>query len=307
MTSASNGRDWWLGVAALVVCALLWSLNGPLIKLLNARGGVSGEAIAAYRSLVGGIVFLPLAWRRRATLRGVGRAWPIGSLICFTVMTACFVKATTMTAAANAIVLQYTSPIWVFALSPLLLGVRPRWADGVWLLPAMGGIGLILAWQWDTDLLGLIVALGSGLGYGALTITLRGLRDVDPTVVVAINFVGSGLLLLPWGLGSGMAVGADQIWLILALGVVQFSLPYVVFSWALRRVQAHQAALIVLLEAVLNPLLTWLVVGEAIPAATLVGGPLILLGVVGWMAATWRSERRARLVTPDAPITPPAE
>ncbi|RMF70839.1 MAG: DMT family transporter [Planctomycetota bacterium] len=307
MNAARHDRDWWLGVAALVLCALLWSLNGPLIKLLHARGGVSGEAIAAYRSLVGGVVFLLPAWRRRATLRQVARGWPIGSLVCFTLMTACFVKATTMTAAANAIVLQYTSPIWVFALSPLLLGVRPRWADGVWLAPAMAGVAVILAWQWSTDLLGLIVALGSGLGYGALTITLRGLRNVDPTVVVAINFLGSGLLLLPWGLASGMAVAADQIWLVLSLGIVQFSLPYVIFSWALRRVDAHHAALIVLLEAVLNPVLTWLVVGEAVPAATLAGGPLIMLGVVGWMIATWRSQERSRAeASADAPPPPPA-
>ncbi|NUQ50501.1 MAG: EamA family transporter, partial [Phycisphaerae bacterium] len=115
---------------AALVAAALWSLNGPLIKLLNQAGdGVDGLAIAFYRSLFGGLIFVPLAVRRLATLRGAGWGWPLGSVACFTLMTAAFVIANTMTAAANAIVLQYTAPIWVVALSPLLLRERPRWPE----------------------------------------------------------------------------------------------------------------------------------------------------------------------------------
>jgi drug/metabolite transporter (DMT)-like permease len=85
--------------------------------------------------------------------------------------------------------------------------------------------------------------------------------------------------------------------LVLLLGLVQFTIPYVMFSWALQRVPAYQAALIVLLEALLNPLLTWLIVGEPVPGATLIGGPLILLGVGIWLwlqrAATLRQRALA--------------
>ena len=42
-------------------------------------------------------------------------------------------------------------------------------------------------------------------------------------------------------------------------------------------------AIVVLLEPVLNPLWTYLVVGEAVPGPTRVGGPLILAGVLAWM------------------------
>lgn len=63
-------RRAWMGVLAALVAAALWSLNGPLIKLLNQAGdGVDGLAIAFYRSLFGGLIFVPLAVRRLATLR----------------------------------------------------------------------------------------------------------------------------------------------------------------------------------------------------------------------------------------------
>ena len=208
-------------------------------------------------------------------------------------MTACFVIATTMTAAANAIVLQYTSPLWVFLLAPLLLGERPSRAEGAVLILALAGVAVIFMGHGASNLAGLIVALGSGLGYGTLTVMLRGLRPVNPTAVAWMNSLGSGLLLLPAVAIWGQFTLTPYQWLIIVLlSVVQFCLPYVLFSWALQRVEAHRAALIVLLETVLNPLWTFLLVGEKVPGATLIGGPLILLGVATWLLLTWRRERR---------------
>lgn len=270
---------------------MLWSLNGPLIKLLD-QAEVPGITIACYRSLLGGLIFLPLALRRRKTLRNVTIGWRIGSVLTFTLMTASFVIATTQTAAANAIILQYTAPIWVFLLSPLLLRERLHLTDGLVLALAMVGVAIIFSGHTAGDIPALSIGLASGLGYGSLIVMLRGMRRVDPSAVVTLNFVGSGVLLLPavaiWGV---FLLNSYQFALVLALSMVQMALPYLVFSWALQYVEAHRASLIVLLETVLNPIWTYLVVGEIVPAATLVGGPLILLAVVGWMLVTWRHER----------------
>ncbi|MBW7905552.1 MAG: DMT family transporter [Phycisphaerae bacterium] len=283
-------RRAWMGVLAALVAAALWSLNGPLIKLLNQAGdGVDGLAIAFYRSLFGGLIFVPLAVRRLATLRGAGWGWPLGSVACFTLMTAAFVIANTMTAAANAIVLQYTAPIWVVALSPLLLRERPRWPEAAALGLAMAGVAAILLLQPRSDLAGLTVALASGCGYGALTVALRGLRQVSPVVVVAMNFAGSALLLAaPTAIWGSFELTLGEAGLIVTMSIVQFALPYLLFSLALQRIEAHRASLITLLEMVLNPIWTLLAVGERPPVATLAGGPLVLLGVGAWMLAASR-------------------
>jgi DME family drug/metabolite transporter len=287
-------RRSWFGVLALIGCATLWSLNGPLIKLLD-RAEVPGITIACYRSLLGGLVFLPIAARRWRTLRLVSIGWPIGSVLTFTLMTSCFVIATTQTAAANAIILQYTSPIWVFLLSPVLLRERFRLSDGLVLVLAMTGVAIIFLGHATGDVPALSIGLASGLGYGSLTVALRGLRRADPSTVVALNFVGSGLLLLPpvaiWGI---FLLNGYQFVLVLVLSVVQMAIPYLLFSWALQRVEAHRAALIVLLETVLNPLWTYLIVHEPVPEPTLIGGPLILLSVISWLLLTWRRETLTR-------------
>lgn len=291
-----------LGVAALILCAAFWSLNGPLIKLLRqpdaaSPTGLPGITIAAYRSLIGGLLFLPIALRRRQSLKQVSLGWPITSVVMFTVMTACFVIATTQTAAANAIILQYLSPIVVFFLSPLLLKVTPRWSEGAVLLLALAGAGVIFFGNPSTEMGPLTVAACSGLGYGALIVFLRVLTPVDPFVVVAMNFLGSGILMaaaIPFVPGGSFDLTGRQFSILFLMSVFQFAAPYVLFSWALRHVEAHKASLIILLETVLNPIWTYLVVGEVPPRATMLGGPLILISVVGWMLLSWRHEKSAQ-------------
>ena len=282
----------WLARITLVLVALLWSLNGPLIKLLS-RGddAMPYVTIACYRSLIGGLVFLPLAWGRLGTLKRVGLNWRIAAVIVFAFMTLTFVLATTRTAAANAIVLQNSAPIWVFLLSPLLLKERFRATEGLTLLVAMTGVGVIYFMHPTTDKPALLIGLASGVGYGLVILTLRRLRAAEPIAITAMNFLGSGLLLLPLvGLWGSYAIESSrQLILILALSLVQMALPYLLFSWALRHVEAHRASLLVLLETIFNPILTYLAVGEAVPMPTLIGGPLILAGVAGWVVLTWRT------------------
>jgi drug/metabolite transporter (DMT)-like permease len=274
----------WLAVAALIATVTLWSLGGAMIKLLTGVGGhvegTSGAAIAFSRSMIGGLVLLPMAWRRRDTLRHGSRVWMAACVVAFTIMTICFVVATTRTAAANAIILQNTSAVWVFLLSALFLHERPTLGESAALLLAMGGVAIILFGNGSADISGLLIALVSGWGYGTLTVMIRGLRRVDSMVVVCINCLGSALLLSPMLIWSGgLPRGAGTIGLLIVLSVVQFAGPYVLFSWALKHIQAHRAALILLLETVLNPVLTYLIVNESVPRATLRGGPLIILGV----------------------------
>ena len=280
----------WLGVLLLIACTALWSLNGPLIKLLG-REGVPGITIACYRSLWGGLVFLPFAWPRRGSLSRVRPRWALASVATFTLMTVTFVIATTKTAAASAIILQNTSPIWVFLLSPLLLREYPGRTDALVLLIAMAGVFVIFSGSPHADLAGMTIAIVSGFGYGSLIVVLRALRPVNPSVVACLNALGSGLLLLApviWQHALWMSPHALALMALMAL--VQFTLPYMLFSAALQHIEAHRASLILLLETILNPVWTYLAVGEVPPRATLLGGPLILAGVAGWLILTWRRE-----------------
>ena len=281
---------------ALFGAGLLWSLSGALIKLINEDGrGPNGVTIAFYRSLFAGLVLLPLARGKLNTLRNsrpqaTDRGRPVlrglrpAAIICvvfFTLMTATFVVANTMTQAANVIILQYTSTFWIFGLSPWVLREKPRARD-LWILSlAMVGIGIIFGGNASTGMLGLIIALCSGLFFGVLTLMIRRLRDCDSAAVTVFNNLGSAALLLPAAWLVGDLLLSPREWgLMIALGVVQFGIPYYLYTVGLTRVPAYQAALITMIEPVLVPVWTYIAVREAVPLTTAIGGGVILIALV---------------------------
>jgi len=295
--SDTHGHPRFWGVALVFTAALLWSLNGALIKLVHENGrGPDGATIAFYRSLVAGLFLLPVArgkyhtLLRRRTADGQGlprlstqfrlRWAALACVVFFALMTICFVVANTMTEAANVIILQYTSTFWIFGLSPWLLREKPHVKD-LWLLAlAMVGIAVIFAGNANADLPGLVIALASGLFYGLLTLMIRQLRDSDSAAVIVLNNLGSAVLLLPLVLLFGdLFVNSRALVLLIIMGIVQFGLPYYLFALGLVRIPAYQAGLITLAEPMLVPVWTYLAVKEAVPTTTAVGGGIILVAL----------------------------
>jgi DME family drug/metabolite transporter len=312
-------RSSFSAIGLLVLAAVLWSLNGALIKVLN-RYGLHGVTIACYRSLFAGLFLIPLAWRGFRTLRptrgdrtvgeGPTSARPPGgrgrgflfhtgvwiTVATFALMTTSFVVACTKTEAANAIILQYTSTFWIFGLSPLITGERPSRKDVPYLFVAMIGVAVIFAGNAGTDLTGLVIALTAGLFYGLLVLLLRRLRDCDPAAVTVVNNLGTVvLLLIPTIWVSGLHPPARAVALLLVMGVVQLGLPYYFFSRGLQRIPAHRAALITMLEPVLVPVWAYLAVGDVVQWPTMVGGGLILAALVWFILS---AQRRAAVVEP---------
>jgi len=92
---------------------------------------------------------------------------------------------------------------------------------------------------------------------------------------------------LPFGWPIVGASTAD--WAIVAfLGVFQIGLAYALLGTAMREVPALEASLLMLLEPVLNPVWTWLVHGERVGAASLVGGTIVLMATVAKTAVDTR-------------------
>lgn len=259
------------GRLMLVVAALGWSISGVLIKSV----ALSAPSIAFGRSLVAALCLAPLAWKRRQPLDWaslwMGLAYA-GSVVLL-------VAATKATTAANAILLQYTAPVFVFVLGVPLLGERPRWPDWAGLAITMAGVGSIFAGAGSADTLGVVLGLGSGLSFGMLILLQRLYREKDPFWVLGTNNAAVALLLLPF-LGPEPAATTLDVGLMVLMGVVQLGIPYLLFFMALQRVTAREGALITLLEPLLNPVWVALVVGEIPGPATQVGGAVVLAGVV---------------------------
>jgi drug/metabolite transporter (DMT)-like permease len=137
-------------------------------------------------------------------------------------------------------------------------------------------------------------ALFSGISFALITIILRKKKDEKPIDVILL---GSGWIVVicstvvmwqasqnPKGLMHedvymGFAISTADSIMVLALGVFQIGIPYLLFSKGIKTVKALDASLIGMLEPVLNPILVILFVGEKPSINTVVGGVIILMAV----------------------------
>lgn len=266
--------------ALLLAAALLWSLGGVLAKNewieripIDARGPL----LACYRALFAAVCLIPFVnWRRVRWRRGL-----LPMALSYAVMNGLYVSAMTRTTAAAAIFLQYTATAWAVLLGWLLLRERVRRGDLAAIAFAVAGIVcIVVAESTGATAAGNLLGMGSGLAYAGVVVGLRGLRDEDPFWLIFVNNVVGGLALLPWVLSMDVRLDAGQWSIIAAFGMIQMAIPYVLFARAVRGVSAHEAALLTIIEAVLNPLWVLLFVGEFPPGSTWLGGGLIVAGLL---------------------------
>ena len=268
-------------VGLLLIAALGWSLAGVLFKFvtwppLAAAGG---------RGLVAA-VFL-LAVRGRA-LRFTWSPVQLGAAVAYAGCTVLFAAANKLTTAANAILLQYTAPVWIALCGAWLLGERTTRADWLTIAAVFAGMGVFLYDGLQLhNLGGMAVAIASGVFFAAMIILLRKQKNGSPLESVILGNLLGFLIGLP-AMGSAPPLTGRGLTALLLLGVVQLGLPYLLYSRAIKHVTALEAVLLPVIEPILNPVWVLLVVAEKPSPLALAGGAI----VVG--AVTWRAVASAR-------------
>jgi drug/metabolite transporter (DMT)-like permease len=271
----------------LALTALIWSSGGLAIKLAD----LGPMAITGARSALSALTLLVI-FRGRVDIRPT-RAKLLGAAF-YAGMLLTNVAATKLTTSANAILLAYTAPVYVALLAPRLLGEATRPRD--WLFVAATLCGMVLFFLdrlSPTGLMGNLVAVGTGMCYAGFTMAMRGQKDASPVDSAVLGHVLTALAGLPFLLAGPMPDAASLASL-LYLGVIQQGISLALYSWAITRIGALEAILIMTLEPILNPVLVALGYGEAPGPWSLIGGAAVigavtLRGVAGAIEA-----RRAR-------------
>jgi drug/metabolite transporter (DMT)-like permease len=257
-------------IVYLVITALLWSTGGLLIKLVVWNP----IAIAATRSAIAALVML--AFRRNMSFNwGFAQ---IGGAVCYAGTVILFVAATKLTTAANAILLQYTAPVYVALFSYWLLKERITRPDVVSILAAFGGMVLFFFDDLSTGRFwGNIIGILSGIAFAGTALFLRKQKDHSPLESVFLGnlltcLIGLPFIVRPWPDTTGL------LGLIL-LGVFQLGFSYILYAEAIKHVTALEGILIPILEPILNPVWVFLIIGETPGHWAIVGGIIVLTSV----------------------------
>ena len=267
------------GPLALVICAVLWSTGGIFIKNIEWNG----LAIAGIRSLISG-TFMLLVTRqgiqffvrdqngRRDNLSTI-LLWLAALSYALTMIL--FVVANKLTTSANAILLQYTCPIYIILLAPILTGEKNRGSDYVTVLGVMLGIVLFFADGLESgNQLGNILAALSGLSYALATIFMRRCKGNSGGAMVLSHLI-TALVCLPFVIQGGMPSPKSSFFLLM-VGTVSIGIPSILYSVGIKKVRALTASFITMLEPLLNPVWVIIFAGEVPSVKTILGGVLIL-------------------------------
>lgn len=260
-----------LGILGVIAASMLWSTAGFLIKFVSW----SPIPIAGVRSLIAAIVIFIYLKKPKFTF---SKAQIIAAVAMAATMFL-FVTANKMTTAANAILLQYTAPIFVALLSFFLLKEKVRRLD--WLVIAIVLVGLSLFFLDDMttgNLVGNILALLSGFTFAVMITALRFQKDGSPMESTLLGNVLTFLVTIPFLAKAPMPDLNSIIGLVL-LGIFQLGLAYILFANAIKHVTAVEGVLLSVMEPLCNPIWVFFFIGELPTGNALIGGVIVLTAI----------------------------
>ena len=252
----------------LVLTAILWSSSGLLVKIISWQP----LSILSGRSILSSVVFwvfLKYPTRFNWTpLQVTGAVAYVGTQIFF-------IMATKLTTAANAIFLQYTLPIYIVFFGYWFLNERPQRADWISLIVIFAGLFLFFGDDLNFDgFTGNILAIVSGMAMALLMLCMRKQKDGTPANTILLGNILGAVIGLPFLFQESYSL--PNLGIIAYLGIFQIGLSFVLYSIAIKQVQALEATLILTLEPILNPLWVFLVIGETPGKLALIGGMFVI-------------------------------
>ena len=257
----------------LITAALMWSLGGIFIKLVD----LNPMGIAGIRSLGAAVVLLiyikkPRLYWNRYFLTGV---------LAYTAMVVLYVLSIRLTTAANAIFLEFTAPIYVVAFSYFLLNEKIDRFDILTMVIIFLGMGLFFMDELTFyGFWGNIMALVAGVCLALVTVLIRKEKESAFEIVFYGNVL-TAIICFTFII-EGLSKSTQLDWLIIfGLGIFQLGIPYILYTTALKYVSALDAILVGMLEPILNPIWVYIFIGEAMGEWAFIGGALVMIGTLG--------------------------
>jgi drug/metabolite transporter (DMT)-like permease len=271
-------------IAAIAVCAFLWSSAGLFIKIVSWNP----FAIAGVRSAIGAVVILIYLRRPKIT-------WSLPQVVGAVCYAACmlgFVVANKLTTAANAIMLQYTAPLYAAVLGWVFLKEKATLVDAATILVVLGGMALLFMDKLSIgNMTGNVLAIMSGVFFAGSMVAFRAQKEGSSLESILLSHCIVIVVSLPflWGPGPTLAGWGA----IAFLGVFQIGISAILLSYGVKHVAALQTLLIAVIEPIFNPLWVFLALGERPGNWALVGGAVILVAVTVRSVLSLRSAVRA--------------
>jgi drug/metabolite transporter (DMT)-like permease len=267
-------REWRYSLCVFLA-SVCFSTGGLFIKLIPW----SALAINGARNLIGaaviGIYLLVTGKKIIFNLRVLIGAF---SMIGVTTL---FAIANKLTTAANAIVLQFTAPVFVILFVAILYKQKTGKADMATCVAVLLGVVLFFVDGIRAgNLWGNVIAILSGVCYAGVFMMNTG-KNADAISSCFIGQLTAGVIFTPFCFHE-TDFSFPVIAAVTGLGVIQVGLAYILFTIGIRHTPPVTASLLTGLEPILNPLLVAAFYGEKVSALSVIGSVIVVFSIVAY-------------------------
>jgi len=277
------------GVIYIFIAAFLFSTGGLFIKLIPW----SAMAINGARSLISvGLIglYMFLAREKFSITPGVILGGVATFFTCFL-----FILSNKLTTAANAIILQFTAPVFLIGFMAIFFKEKPKRLDIVTCVLVLCGIVCFFLDGMSTGrYLGDALALISGISYAGVFLMNR-LPGASPISSVLLGHALCAVIGAPAIFQETDFSGMTMLWVVL-LGVFQLGFGYICLCRGLKSVAPVTSSLITGIEPILSPILVMVFIPgmETLSPLAIVGGILVVATVIGYNFLQSRQLRIAK-------------
>jgi drug/metabolite transporter, DME family len=297
----------WHSLISIIIAGILWGTTGVVLQLVRQSAGLSPVGIAFYRLAIASLALSLFIARqlKPAVLAIRSQLRPLLLVgTCLGAYQALYFIAVACGGVAIATVVSIgLAPVLIAGWEATRSRRRPTRAALGSITAAVIGLALITGCTVSPTgaaprpLLGLLAALGSGLGYAINTVLSRNIsQHVQPLALTAASTAIGSWTLLPFALLNGgltFPVLSPAAGMLAYLGVVATAVAYALFYTGLRTTAGSIAVVLTLLEPLTAALLAVLVLGERVSLPMVTGGVLLLAAVVIASLSHQRTESTA--------------
>lgn len=291
-TETVNKRKFNYGPILIILAACFWGSMGIFVRKLTAYGFTSIQIVAIRVTLAALIFSLILLIKDCKGFKISPKDIPLflglglGSILFFTV---CYFAAITMMPLSTAAILLYTSPFWIMFMSVLFFHEKMNAVKIIALIMAFGGCVLVSGISGEgVTLVGLLLGLGSGLGYGLYSILgTIALKKYSPYTVTAYTFifaaVGSWFICRPKDMATKFATADNLLWLIVfcfLTALITAVIPFLLYTLGLHMVEAGKAGILATVEPMVATIIGIVFFSEKLTLFSGLGILLILVAVI---------------------------
>jgi len=269
-----------VGCFVVAVAAVIWGSNGVIVNDVS----LPSYTIAFFRvSFATLFLWLGVLFTRRWEAMRVRGAWRI--LVFLGLLLALgwvfLFEAMKLIPIGNAVLLNYTAPVFVALLAPIILRERAGRGTLYALALSVAGILLISSTQdfqvHDLSLLGVASALSAGFVYALFVIFAKKTLTSLPGYSVALySYFFSSVFLVPSLIKVELSISLNSWLLLLVLGVFNTAFAVTLYLSALRLIKAQEAAVLTYFEPASAVGFGYLLLAQQPTLTTIAGGLLIL-------------------------------